>query len=251
MKNTEIRTNPMRLGKITSSQIASLMSEPTAAAKKEGQIIGKPGLTYISEKNMERRLGLPLTADINARPTSWGKLVEAYVFQQLGTEYQDFFDKTFPHPTIDCWCGSPDGVKHDDGKTVVDIKSPVTRKSFCQLSDCKTIEEVREAHTEGDTYYYQLISNAIIMDCRYAELIIFMPYFEQISEIVELASRNDTPAQKNYYWIANCTSYEELPYILKDGYYKNIHTIRFEVTDEMKAALTNRVVISSGLLKSL
>ena len=35
-------------------------------------------------------------------------------------------NKTISIPTIDYWVGSPDANKFDEGKTVVDIKCPIT-----------------------------------------------------------------------------------------------------------------------------
>lgn len=237
---TTVRNNPARIGCFTSSEIVSLFGEPTAAAKKQGAIIGQAAHTYIAECNMERRLRLPLTTDINARPLSWGKLVEYKAFEIMGFEYKHSSQDTFVHPEIEYWSGSPDGHKFDEGKTVFDIKCPLTRKSFCQLVDCKTIEEVVENHKEGEKYKWQLISNAILTDSKFCELIVYMPYLEELEDIRDMASQLPEETQKHYYWL-NTSSNEELPYLIKGGYYKNFNVIRFEVTEEDRNKIIERV----------
>lgn len=75
--------NDLRFGRFTSSEVYKLMS----SGKAKGSF-GKPALTYIEEKNMERRLGRGLNVEQNARPMTWGSLLEGYVFDKLGMEYR-------------------------------------------------------------------------------------------------------------------------------------------------------------------
>ena len=235
--------NSNRIGRFTSSEIVALLSEPTAAAKKIGEVCGAPAKTYISETNMERRLGRSLNSEISSRPTSWGKLLEDYVFPLLGQDYRAMGMITMNHPTIDFWSGSPDAIKNDDGKTVVDIKCPYTLKSFCTLADCKTIEDVRENHKEGEKYYWQLVSNAIITGSKYAELIVFCPYESELMSIRQMCEGNT-----KYYWLMGSDN-DELPFINDGGYYKNVNVIRFEVPQSDKDLLTNRVLAAGSLLE--
>lgn len=243
--NTKIE----RIGNFTSSEIAALMSEPTASKKKEGEIFGAPAKTLIQECNYERMLGRSICEDTNSRPTSWGHLVELKAFEVLGFDYKLASQETIVHPTIKCWAGSPDGIKiGENGNTVFDIKSPYTLKSYCQMYDCKTIEELRENHKDGEKYFYQLVSNAILTDCNKAELISFCPFKSELQSIRELAGKLPEEQQRHLYWIATSTD-EDLPYI-PDGNpnYDHIHKISFEVTQEMKDHLTNRVIIASSML---
>jgi len=235
-----------RFGRFTSSQIYKLLSQPTAAAKKEGEVFGKPALTYIGEKNMEIRLGRSLTTEQGSRETTWGTLVEARVFELLGTEYSYSSTHTDIHPTIPTWSGSKDGMKHDDDLTVFDIKCPFTLKSFCNFADCKTIEEVVEKHDSGEAYKWQLVSNAILTGAKFAELIFYVPYREELSEIRDMAS-NFQGDQNKVAWVQWATD-EDLPYLIKDGYYKNLNIIRFEVSEADKALLTEKVLAASKLL---
>ena len=125
----------IRNGRFTSSGISAL----TSNGKAKGTF-GKPFFTYVEEKYFETKLKRRLDNESNAKPTSWGKLVERHVFDQLGTEYNLVSKDTIVHPTIELWAGSPDLEKYDDGKTVCDIKCPMTLNSFCTFYECTTID---------------------------------------------------------------------------------------------------------------
>lgn len=237
-----INTNTERIGNFTSSEIYSLMANGKAANS-----LGKPALTYIDECNMERRLNRSITDDVSARPLTWGKLNEWTAFSKLGIEYSLTSQETDSHPEIDCWKGSKDGIKEDEGKTVIDIKCPFTLKSFCTMADCSTIDDVRDNHKDGEKYYWQLVSNAIINDCKHAELIIYMPYKSELQEIRDLAGQAPEDQLYKYYWVVNSHD-EELPHLIDGGYYKNLYVIRFEVTDSAKLELTNRVKLAKSML---
>lgn len=238
----EITQNKLRVGRFTSSEIYKLLS-----IAKDGVSFGKPAQTYIEEKNMERRLGRALNVESNARPLTWGNLVERRVFELLGTEYRLCSSETLAHREYGgIWAGSPDLIKYDEGQTVVDIKCPITLKSFCKFADCANIEEIRTNHPDGEDYYWQLISNAIITGSKYAELIVYCPYQSELSAIRDMAS-NYEGDQNKVAWI-NWADDSELPYLPDRGYYKNIYTFRFEVSEQDKQLLTDRVIAASKLL---
>lgn len=234
--------NIARRGNFTSSEVVAL----TKFAK-DGKSFGAPAITYIEEKNMERRLGRSIDSESNAKPLVWGKLLEGYWFELLGLEYTLSSTETDVHPTIKCWSGSKDGIKTD---TVIDIKSPITLKSFCQLVDplyngligMDAMNAVRESHKDGEKYYWQLVSNSILNNTRYAELIVGVPYQSEIPAVKLLADGNP-----NCYWIAMAEE-DELPFIPDGGYYKNLNIIRFEVPREDKEFLTNQVIKASKML---
>lgn len=233
--------NNLRIGNFTSSEIAALMT-----VAKDGKSFGAPAKTYIEEKNMERRLGRSLNTETSAKPTSWGRLLEDHVFPLLGKPYRAMGTISMKHPDIDFWAGSPDAVKPGEaGKTVVDIKCPYTLKSFCTLADCRTIEEVRENHKEGDKYFYQLVSNAIITGSRFAELVIFCPYQSELNEIRKMCE-----GDPKYYWLFGSQD-EDLPYLPNGGFYKNLNIISFEVSAEDKKELTDRVLAAGALLEKI
>ena len=224
----------MRIGNFTSSEIGALMSN----GKKAGSL-GAPAITYIQEKNFERKLGRALENETNARATTWGTLCEAIVFKALGLEYSCISKNSILHPEYNFWSGSPDSVCHEEeGCTVVDIKCPFTLKSFCQLVDAWAlggIQALREYHKDGDKFYWQLVSNAILTGCNTAELIVFAPYKNDLQQIRELAQRDD---YMPFYYAAE----SELPWLYEGGYYSSVNKMRFAIPAEDKAALTARVV---------
>lgn len=231
-----------RIGRFTSSGISALMS-----VGKDKVSFGKPALTYIAEKNMERKLGRSLNTDQSSRPTSWGKVVELQVFELLGIEYQLVSKETIEHPTLpEIWAGSPDLVKEG---VVCEVKCPFTLKSFCQFADCKTIEEIRENHPDGEDYYWQVVSNAILTNSNEAELIVYCPYRSELASIREWVNNYDGN-QNPLAWISFASDYE-LPYLPDGGYYKNLNIFRFSVPQEDKDLLTQKVIEAGKLLVDL
>ena len=252
--STEINKSTFRVGAFTSSEIVALMSN----GKKTGEV-GKPFFTYVEETNMERRLQRSLTDEVFSRPTTWGNLVENHVFDLLGTSYKECSQETIVHAKYDFWAGSPDAQSFEDGgNTICDIKSPLTLKSFCQMVDCikeglssiEIMNTIREAHKDGDKFYYQLVSNAIITNSKYGELIVFLPYRSELSKIRQLATQYDGFEQWKFKWIDNASD-DELPWLNEGGYYKNLNKIRFEIPQEDKDKLTSRVLEASKLLIQL
>jgi hypothetical protein len=239
----------IRNGNFTSSEIYRLMAKGKAKDS-----IGKPFFEYIEECNMERRLGRAIDIEVDARPTTWGKLVEKRGFEMIDINYTLCSSETLSHPTIDFWKGSPDATKKTpEHKIVADLKCPLSLKSFCQLVDpykedgkiiheALTIEAVRENHKDGEKFYWQLVSNGIITGSDRGELIVYCPYKSELEEIRMLADGNPS-----YYWIWS-SSDEQLPYLIEGGHYKNVNVIAFDIPKEDKDFLTERVILGGELL---
>lgn len=261
--------NILRNGNFTSSEIVALTSKgsrpmtekeladhkaanPKSQKKNTECWPGTAALTYIEETNMERRLGRALCDEVNARPLTWGKLIEARAFDLLGLEYSLVSKETIQHPIIKFWSGSPDGTKED---TVGDIKCPMTLKSFCQLVDplyngltgMDAMNAIRENHKDGDKYYWQLVSNAILTGSKFAELIVYVPYYSELQEIKVMAQMVDTSELSKHYWIAMASD-GELPYLVDGRYYKNLNVIRFAVPQSDKDLLTDYVTRAGEML---
>lgn len=236
----------IRIGNFTSSEIAALMSNGTAKGS-----LGKPAITYINKKNMERRLCRELSNEVDARPLLWGKCVEPYVFKNiLDTSYFYCSSLTIKHSTINGWCGTPDAKRfcqQGDLNAACDIKAPYTLQSFCELVDpiynglsgIEAMNVVRENHKDGEKFYWQIVSNAILMGCDYGELIVYAPYKYEL-DLIRLIAQDDPK-----YWQIAKASDNELPYLLDNGHYKNKNVIRFEVPEEDKTLLTERVIAAS------
>jgi hypothetical protein len=233
-----------RAGNFTSSEIVAL----TTNGKEKGSF-GAPFYSYIEEKKMERRLNRSLTEDVFAKPLSWGDLVQHYVFKLLGSDYKPCSNDVVSHKTIDCWKGTPDAEKFDVGKTVAEVKCPQTLKSFCLLVDAWNkggIQLVRKNHKDGEKFYWQIVSNAILTGAKYGELIVFAPYKSELDTIREMAQNVDGK-QSHFFWIASGTD-DELPFLLDGGYYKNLNVMRFEIPVADKMFLHARVEEARGFL---
>lgn len=235
----------IRAGNFTSSEIVALLSNGKAKGT-----FGKPALTYIEEKNFERRLGKSLSGEVDSRACSWGNLVESYAFDQMGTEYKLCSQETIGHPDIEWWKGSPDGEKFDEEKTVFDIKCPFTLKAFCQLVEYWKkggIEEIRAEYRDGEKYYQQIVSNACLTGAKFGELVVFAPFQSELEAIRELARNYDGPKQHRFRWI-DLAEDDELPHLIDGGYYTNLNVMRFEIPFMDKQVLTERVKEAGKLL---
>ena len=239
--------NIIRNGRFTSSGVVALTKEPTEAKKRDGVIFGAPALTYIEEKQFERNLKRSLET-VTGRECWWGKVAELKAFRNLDTSYSISSDITQVHPNYSEWCGTPDGFKHEDELTVFDIKCPFTLKSFCTFAKCKTIEEVRENHKDGEKYYWQLVSNACIFGVDYAELIIYCPYKDELDEIREIASNYDGDLNK-VAWI-NFSQDEDLPHLIREGNYLDMYKFAFKVPEVDKLYIESRIKEATKMLLS-
>jgi hypothetical protein len=222
----------MHCGNFSSSEIVRLMG-----TKKVRE-------TYINEKNLERKLGRGLRKDFYSKDTSWGHLIEYWVLRKkLGTEYSLNSLETIKHPTVDCWVGSPDALKHVIGlKTVADVKG-LQLKGFCEMVDAYAkggITEVIYNTDSGEKFYWQLVSNGCITGVSNGELILACPYKSELEEIKQLALDYDGPDPGRFKWIAYAAD-DELPYLPDGGYYKNLNYLSFPLPSEDKIKLHHQV----------
>jgi len=229
---------------------------------------GAPFYSYVDECIMERFFKNNLENETEVKAFSWGKLCELIVHDKLPTDYIMQSEITEVHPEIPEWVGTPDGKKMltmvevlPEGNkvtqvcdTITDIKCPLTRKGFYNLiknlydfdginvsnkekvNGDEIIQLIRNQSKEGEKYYWQLVSNACILGAKYAELIVFMPYFEEIEEIKEYNRSLENP-----YFAIEYAKENELPFLYKESGIDNINIIRFEVKEEDKIFLTSRV----------
>ena len=255
-----VANNPVRVGRFTSSEIYRLMSSgkrpmtegELAARPKSGPgskstlVEDGPGeafYNYVDEKRWERRLGRSIKEDVSARPLEWGNFIEHRAFRQLPFEYTLASQMTISHSEIDCWCGTPDGYSPE---SVIEIKAPWTLKSFCTMYECQTIQELREKHKQGEQYYWQCVSNAILLDKKYAELVVYLPYLSEIPEIQNETEYFDGD-QNKIQWI-KFANHDDLPYVVDGGEITNLHVIKFEVPNQDKLRLIHRVKLAARSL---
>lgn len=256
--------NSLRHGNFTSSEIVALTTigkremtdielaehrkaNPKSKAKLISDGFGDSAMTYIKERNYERMLGRSLDSESYAKPLVWGKFCEGLVFDLLGMAYTLCSTETVVHPECDFWSGTPDILT---ANTVGDIKCPFTIKSFCQLvmplyeglGGIGAMNKIRKNHKDGEKYYWQLVSNSVLTNRKYAELIIYCPYFSEIEAIKAAADGNP---DAHFIQFAN---QNDLPFILDGGFFNNINIIRFEVPESDKLFLTERVKEAGKML---
>jgi len=249
-----VRINETRNISFTSSQMVRL-----AANGRDKKSPSDKFYTYIEEVAQQIRLGRPLSKEQDAKAALWGKLCEKYVFETsglLGLEYTPMGDTTLKHPTINQWAGTPD-VKREG--FVGDIKCPFTMGSFCGLVDearnekreilheALTVDAFKYNHKDGDKFYWQLVSNAILLGVDKAELIVFCPYQSELEAIRDLASK--MPNDYEYRFVTNAHD-SELPYLIDGGHYKNLNKIEFDIPQADIDFLTGRVLKAVRLLNT-
>jgi hypothetical protein len=91
--------------------------------------------------------------------------------------------------------------------------------------------------------YWQLVSNSILTGKQFAELIIYCPYLTELIEIKTDLETGELTYDGNINdvaWINWCED-EELPFLVEGKYYKNLYSLKWEVSQEDKEALTSRV----------
>ena len=252
IKLMSINNTEIRIGNFTSSGIADLLT-----LAKNGKDFGAPALSYIYDCNMERRFGLPISGETDAVPTEWGKALEPFVHEILPMSYEYTSQITTVHPTIDFWAGSADGFNNNGERAIVDIKCPFTRASFhglvmplvCGLSGIDAVNAIRfgfddehgnkfNKHKQGEQYYQQLVSNAIINNCAYAELIVYMPYRSDLLTIMPIIT--EIPKLR---YVG-----DRVPFIEDVGMFKNLNIIRFKVPQSDKDLLTETVERAGKML---
>lgn len=252
-----ILKNVLRHGNFTSSEAHQLTK-----MDRTGKKFGEAAMTYILEANIERYLDDAVDGEVESKPTSWGNLCEPRVHDLLPLDYTYTSNVTTQHPTIPFWVGSADGFKENinpEYRAVMDIKCPMTKKSFVQLvlpmylgyTGIEIMLAIRNGfnhdgfeypkHKDGNKYYWQIVSNAIINNCNYGELIVYMPYQSELLEIGNMAG--DEP---QYKWLKY--SPDAVPF-LKDGkFFNNLNIIRFEIPQADKDTLTELILKAGEML---
>jgi len=221
-----------RHGTVSSSGIWKLLTKD-----RSGKAMGKQGTTYIKQIQYEQKLGRPLNAERDSRPTTWGRLTERQAFEVLDLSYQLVSKERLFHPDMPYWSGMPDVKKP---LITGDIKCPYSLEVFCdKISALSTsIEEYKKLFPED---YWQHISSAVLLEANghpvtHFEPIIYCPYQSHLAMIRLMAYNSIGEDQYRYRWIASSTD-EEVPYLLDNGTYKDLNIFRFEVPQEDKNLL--------------
>ena len=229
-----------RNGIPTSSQMSKVMSNGKSEAG-----TGAPFYSYLEEKRFERELNRSLNTDHSVRPTSWGHALEGYVYEKF---FQDAYwlvsNKTVVHES-GLFAGSPDLV---NDTTVGDIKCPWTLLSFMKTREALNAG-VETLKIEFPEHFWQLVSNAILLDKNEAELIVFCPSKIELNAIREYVDGIDDINVFKYKFIVDLSD-EELPYIPETSKVGNWIALKFEVKQEWKDQLMERVKLFNAKLKA-
>jgi hypothetical protein len=201
-------------------------------------------LTYIEEKNLERKLGRSIDTGAYSRDMAWGTFLEKRVFDKLEYGYELVSDKTVVHPSIKYWSGSTDLIFPQ--KKIGEIKC-YQPKNFAKYTDVLLLKNIELLKTEFPQEYWQIVSNSIINKVLIGEAISYMPYQSELAEIREMAEYMDSPDQWKYRFIAESED-SSLAYLPDNGYYKNLNRFEFEVPQEDKDFLTERVKLAGSML---
>lgn len=192
---------------------------------------GAPALTYIKQKKYELELGRALDKEASAKPLIWGNLLESMVFDRLPLDYKLESKTRYSHETLEHWNGMPDLVLEN---SVGDIKCPYTMLSFVDQikSHEKGLSEFRDNHPE---YYWQLVSNSILLKKDKIQQVIYCPYLSELPKIREKAKENKEAGFIVY------AEDRQLPYLVDGGKFKDINIFEYEVPKSDKDLLTERV----------
>ena len=236
--------NKYRNGYFTSSQMSRL-----AASLKSG----KPSsafYTYVDEVFYETQMKRSCNVEVKTVPMKWGNLMECVLFSILGLDYKMTHQQTITHPIYSKnWSGTPDLIK--EGFKIGEIKS-FQPKNFAALSLCIAKKDIDLFKSEFPKEYWQCVSNAILCDLPNAEIISYMPYFDELKEIIEkvedtnFLEANGLNLQDYYFLIQG--NIEGLPYLPKESKIENITRFEFEVPQEDKELLTQRVELAIQIL---
>jgi hypothetical protein len=255
----------IRSGKFTSSAIHVLTTlgsrdmtaleladwkklNPKSVAKTTKDGFGTAALTYIEVKRREILLQRGMNKETNTRPTSWGNIVEPRVHQLLGTEYVYHSDLRVNHSEYPAfWSGAADLTTETSEGIVADIKCPYSLDVYTEKADIFIANDVQKLKKLYPENYWQLVSNSILFDKKYAELIIYCPYIDELIEIKSMVQ--DWSGDANEVAWLNWASDGSLPYLIKGAYYRNLYKLKWEVSAEDKEFLTNRVKMAIDKIK--
>lgn len=249
--------NKDRVGRFTSSQVYKLIgmgSKPMTkeeladfkiqnpGSKKRNKSCGfsQLGLTYISEKKLERRMGRSLDVGSYSQPAAWGNFMELVIFNLLGLEYTIESLTTVLHPDKflgKYWGGSVDLTVPNVKVAEIKCYQP---KNFGFYADCLMKKDIELFKKEFSAEYWQIISNSVIHNVDLGEAILYMPFESEMEEIKQLATDYEGDEKWKYRFIAE-KPISELPCLPDGGYYDNIVKFEFNIPKEDKKFLISRI----------
>ena len=214
--------------------------------------------TYVEEVFFAIMAGRSLEVQVNTIPVKWGKLLECVVFNELGLSYKMEHKNTIVSKTLDRHSGTPDLIV--PGVKVGEIKCYWLKK-FIAFSLCLDGGDIEQLKLKFPSEYWQVVSNAMLVGVDRAELISFLPTKESLIEIIEnvnngsLLSDNGLFAADYRFMSTDDFTIEEilskLPYLPENSKMESLNQFEFEIPQEDKEFLTDRVRLAQVELEKL
>lgn len=232
-----------RYGNFSSSNIHKLCT-----SDKQGNF-GVPAKKYIKQCMYERALQRPINGEVTARETSYGKVAERVAFDLLPSDYKHIGDETrYVHPDFPYWVGVPDLIKTGCNS---EVKAPTSLEKFCDklFAISQGWETFKDEFPEDA---WQLVSNNILLNangvkCDTVEAINFVSYYEDLPMIMNKLQELGWEEKTEFRWL-KYADFKELPYLIKEGKYKNLNVAEFTIPQVDKDFLTHRVELAGKLL---
>lgn len=232
-----------RAGNFSSSKISKLMSND-----RSGKGLGSPALTYIEEKRMEKKLGRQLEQEKTGRSAAWGQFIQDRVTNVLlDNGCKPTKNVRRAHPTIENWTGAEDYLREN---AIGEVKC-FELKHFVKVHEAASMGWA-VLRDECPDVAWQLVSNTILALANglitesKAELTLYVPYREELDAIRSEADQGDIPYE--FQWIKYAKD-EELPYLIKGKAFENLTSFQFDISDEDRQLLTDRVILANKFLK--
>ena len=112
------------------------------------------------------------------------------------------------------------------------ILNALSPNHFVLVDSC--IKGVSSFKDDFPEYYWQLVSNACIINSKHIEMIVYMPYERDLKEIRDAADNYDGLDQYKYRFISELPWYN-LACLPNDSDYKDLNIFRFEPIDGDKS----------------
>ena len=230
---------------------------PKSKAKliEDDSLFSTAGETYIEEKGWEKELRRSIDVEKDSQATLWGKLLEPMVNMLLPEDYRLMSKKRFAHPTIPNWSGMPDIITPTK---VGDIKCPEPKAFMKLLQVFKMERKSLEANLPlkpghflkeySPEYYWQLVSNGILVNRNIAELIVFMPKEHRLMDIRKMCEEEEDFVMQEKFKRIYYANAESLALMPDDCTLDELNIFQFEIPEEDKLLLTNKIIAANKRL---
>lgn len=240
----KINHSPLRIGRFTSSEIYKLVKSGRA----KDEIFSAAGKKYIRQVKHERRRKRTLKKDVYTRDITWGNLMELRVYDMIGLEWSIESKETKIHPKYPFWAGTKDLIV--PGEKVGEIKGYQPEK-FCEMAEVLFAQDLESFKKDFPAEYWQIVSNACIEDVPRGESLLYQPYDSESQDIAELCDRYENIDEM--YLVKTIQDdilsdrLDRLAFQPDSSEYPNIITFEFEIPNEDKEFITERIIRANEL----